>query len=151
MALATQSDVTLQRLVAQLTDAEYEDLLAFRTHLRRFNHWSEEQARRMGLTHMQHQLLLAVRGHRDPAGPTIGDVAEYLLLRHHSAVELANRVEAGGWARRIRDGRDGRVVRLQLTDRGARILETLSDLHRAEIARLAPLLEHLVIEVPQQV
>lgn len=151
MALATESHVTLQSLVAQLTDAEYRDLLAFRTQLRRFNHWSEEQARHRGLTHMQHQLLLAIRGHGDPQGPTIGDVADYLLLRHHSAVELANRVEAGGWAQRVKDGKDGRVVRLQLTDRGATVLEALTELHLAEIARLAPLLEHLVIEVPQQV
>ena len=69
-------------------------LLEFRTGLRRFLHWSEEQARAAGLTAAQHQLLLAVRGH--DGGPTIGEVAEQLLLRHHSAVELVDRAERPG-------------------------------------------------------
>ena len=75
-----------------LTDAEYRELLAFRTNIRRFLQWSEEQATALGITPAQHQLLLAVRGHDGASGPTIGDVAESLLLRHHSAVELAREV-----------------------------------------------------------
>lgn len=134
--------------MAALVDADYANLLAFRTQLRRFNHWSEAQARRAGLTHMQHQLLVAVRGHPDSRGPTIGDVADYLLLRHHSAVELANRVEAGGWVERRRDGEDGRIVRLSLTEKGMAVLESLSELHLSELGRLAPLLDHLVAGLP---
>ena len=79
-----------------LTTKEYQHLLALRTGLRRFLHWSEEQAHAAGLTPSHHQLLLAVRGHDDPRGPTIGDIAGYLLLRHHSAVELAQRAEGLG-------------------------------------------------------
>jgi len=137
--------------VPTLSDGEYTNLLAFRTQMRRFNHWSEQEARKVGLTHMQHQLLIAVRGHSDPRGPTIGEVADYLLLRHHSAVELANRVEGGGWAKRIKDGKDGRVVRLQLTEKGSTVLDSLTGLHIAELARLAPLLDHLVAELPDPV
>ena len=79
-----------------LDHAEYERLLRFRTGLRRFLRWSAEQAARVGLTPAQHQLLLAVRGHPDPRGPTVGEVAGYLLLRHHSAVELIDRAQAAG-------------------------------------------------------
>ena len=63
-------------------EPDYRALLAFRTALRRFNRWSEAQAEAAGLTAAQHQLLLAVKGHDDSRGPTIGDVAEHLLLRH---------------------------------------------------------------------
>jgi DNA-binding MarR family transcriptional regulator len=127
----------------RLSQQEYENLLAFRTALRRFNRWSETQAQAVGLTHAQHQLLLAVKGHSDPRGPTIGDVADYLLLRHHSAVELVNRVEAAGYVRRTRDAVDGRVVRLELTRIGEETIARLTELHINELARLAPILDHL--------
>jgi DNA-binding MarR family transcriptional regulator len=127
-----------------LSDNDFSSLLAFRTELRRFNHWSESQARVVGLTHMQHQLLLAVRGHSDDRGPTITEAAEYLYLRHHSAVELVNRAEAGGWVTRNRDPNDARVVRLTLTPKGDQAIDQLAETHLQELRRLAPLLEHLV-------
>jgi hypothetical protein len=77
---------------------DYASLLAFRTGLRRFLHWSEEQAREAGLTPAQHQLLLAVKGRQGDQPPTVGDLADYLLLRHHSTVELIDRAEAAGLA-----------------------------------------------------
>ena len=80
-----------------LTDDDFAELLRFRDALRRFLRWSEDQARAAGLTPAQHQLLLAVRGH--DGDPTIGDVAEHLLLRHHSAVELVDRAERAGLLR----------------------------------------------------
>ena len=122
----------------QLTDVEYEDLLALRTGLRRFLRWSDQQAEATGLTPAQHQLLLAVRGHHDHRGPTVGEVADYLLLRHHSAVGLVDRAEAAGLVKRVRDGEDHRVVRLQLTAKAAKRLEGLRALHREERERLAP-------------
>ncbi|MDQ1697797.1 MAG: hypothetical protein QOJ03_3150 [Frankiaceae bacterium] len=128
----------------RLQDADFQALLAFRTALRKFNHWSEEQAKAVGLTHAQHQLLLAVKGHLGPKAPTIGDVADYLLLRHHSAVELVNRVQAGGYLERQRDLIDGRVVRLLLTQRGEDCIDQLTQLHIAELSQLAPLLAHVV-------
>lgn len=128
----------------ELTGDEYGRLLAFRSELRRFNHWSETQAKTVGLTHMQHQLLLAIKGHKDDRGPTITEVAEYLYLRHHSAVELVNRAEAGGWVVREKDADDARVVRLRLTARGSDALARLTRLHLTELRRLAPVLEHVI-------
>jgi DNA-binding MarR family transcriptional regulator len=118
-------------------DADYRRLLALRIGLRHFLRWSEEQAASSSLTPSQHQLLLAIRGHSGGAAPTIGDIADALLLRHHSAVELVNRSEAAGLVRRARDRDDRRVVRLSLTTRGARVLEALSERHLDELARLA--------------
>lgn len=121
-----------------LEDADYRRLLQFRTGLRRFLHWSEEQAERAGLTPAQHQLLLAIRGHDRDQGPTIGDVAGYLLLRHHSAVGLVDRAVRAGLIERHEDPEDRRVVRLRLTAQGARTLRQLAALHLEEIKRLAP-------------
>jgi uncharacterized protein YeaO (DUF488 family)/DNA-binding MarR family transcriptional regulator len=120
-----------------LSDDDYAQLLALRTGLRRFLRWSERQARSAGLTPAQHQLLLAVRGHGDPRGPTVGEIADYLLLRHHSTVELIDRADAAGLVVRSRDPDDQRVVRLHLTDVGAERLETLSALNLEELERLA--------------
>ena len=126
-----------------LSDAEYAQLLSFRTSLREFLHWSEAQAREAGLTPAEHQLLLAIRGHPGPDPPTVGDVARSLLLRHHSAVQLIDRAEQRDLVRRQPDARDGRVVRLRLTPVGRRRLRRLSALHLEEIARLAPALRFL--------
>ena len=129
-------------------DPDYAALLAFRTALRRFQRWSEAEAEAAGLTPAQHQLLLAVKGHDDPRGPTIGEAADYLLLRHHSAVELVNRAQAAGLVARMKDDRDGRVVRLRLTTDGERRIATLTQLHIDELRQLEPLLRHLVDDGP---
>ncbi|MGI8882577.1 MAG: MarR family winged helix-turn-helix transcriptional regulator [Jatrophihabitans sp.] len=121
-----------------LSDPVYAKLLALRTGLRRFERWSEQQAREAGLTPAQHQLLLAIRGHSDARGPTIGEVADHLLLRHHSAVGLIDRAAAAGLVARTRNADDHRVVRLRLTKTGTARLEALSALHLEELARLAP-------------
>lgn len=120
-----------------LPDATYARLLALRTGLRHFEAWSAQQARAAGLTPAHHQLLLAIRGHGDPDGPTIGEVADYLLLRHHSAVGLVDRAEVAGLVRRTRSQDDHRLVRLHLTEEGAARLEALSALHLEELHRLA--------------
>jgi DNA-binding MarR family transcriptional regulator len=120
-----------------LPDEVYAQLLALRTGLRRFERWSEQQAASAGLTPAQHQLLLAIRGHGDRRGPTIGEVADYLLLRHHSTVGLVDRADAAGLVKRTRSEEDHRVVRLQLTRTGAAALEKLSALHLEELQRLA--------------
>lgn len=123
---------------------DYSALLEFRTALRRFNHWSEQQARAVGLTHAQHQLLLAIKGHRGAEAPTVGDVADYLLLRHHSAVELVNRAQAAGLVQRQRDSSDARMVRLRLTPSGEDCINKLTSLHVAELSQLGPLLQHVI-------
>ncbi|HSO95847.1 MAG TPA: MarR family winged helix-turn-helix transcriptional regulator [Acidimicrobiia bacterium] len=124
-------------MARELSTAEYEELLRFRTGLRRFLRWSESEAAAAGLTPAQHQLLLAVRGHVGQTGPTIGDVADSLLLRHHSVVGLVDRAEAAGLVRRRVDPDDARVVRLALTPTGSRRLARLTDAHLDELAVLA--------------
>lgn len=124
----------------QISDADYQRLLAFRTQLRRFDQWSARQAAQFGLTHAQHQLLLAIRGHDDARGPTVGQAAEYLLVRHHTAVELANRAAELGLITRKRDRVDGRVVRLALTAKGRRSIHALSAAHLDELRQLASIL-----------
>ena len=124
----------LSRNPAPLDDREFAELLRFRDALRRFLRWSEAEARAAGLSPAQHQLLLAVRGH--DGDPTIGEVAEHLLLRHHSAVELVDRAERAGLLRRRPDPDDRRVVHLELTPEGAERLAALSSAHLAELRRL---------------
>lgn len=120
--------------MSALTDRDFERLLRFRDELRRFLHWSEAAAKDLGLTPAQHQLLLAVRGH--PGGdPSIGDIADHLMLRHHSAVELVDRAEAADLVRRVADADDHRIVRLTLTARGNRLLTRLSAAHIEELSR----------------
>ena len=121
----------------QPSEADYRRLLVFRTTLRQFLQWSEQQARAQNLTPAQHQLLLAIKGHPGQSGPSIGDAAGYLLLQHHSAVGLVDRAEAAGLVKRARDRDNRSTVRLSLTDEGARRLEALSELHLEEVPRLA--------------
>jgi DNA-binding MarR family transcriptional regulator len=120
----------------RLDQRDYERLLAFRTGLRRFLSWSGQQAEAAGITPAQHQLLLAVRGHPDPRGPTVGDVAGYLLVRHHSAVELIDRAVAAGLVTRQTDNEDARTVRVALTPLGLERLELLTASHLEELNRL---------------
>ena len=123
-----------------ISDDAYRQLLQLRFRLRQFVRWSEDRAHAAGLHPMQHQLLLAIRGHDDPRGPTIGDVAYYMVQRHHSAVELVNRAERAGLLERRRDDDDRRSVRLSLTEAGRHALDALSALHLEELRRLAPAL-----------
>jgi DNA-binding MarR family transcriptional regulator len=118
-----------------LDDGEYRALTAFRAALRQFLHFSEEAARVAGLPPAQHQLLLAVRGHAGPDAPTIGEVAEMLQLRIHSAGELVGRTVEHGLLEREVDPDDRRRVRLRLTAAGQAVLDELSVLHRAELRR----------------
>jgi DNA-binding MarR family transcriptional regulator len=127
-------------------DAELARLLAFRDGLRRFTHWSEEQAKQAGLTGAQHQLLLAIRGHA--GSPSVSDVAAHLLLRHHSAVELVDRAERAGLVRRLADSVDQRVVRLELTPEGASRLASLAAAHLEELSRLRPTFDQLWDHLP---
>jgi DNA-binding MarR family transcriptional regulator len=126
-----------------LNQRDYERLLAFRTGLRRFLSWSGQQAEAAGITPAQHQLLLAVRGHPDPRGPTIGEVAGYLLVRHHSAVELIDRAVAAGLVLRRADTEDARAVRVVLAPRGRERLERLTASHLEELDRLTSELHNL--------
>jgi DNA-binding MarR family transcriptional regulator len=133
----------------RLEQEDYTHLLELRTGLRRFLRWSEAQAKAAGLTPAKHQLLLAVRGHPDPAGPTVGEIADYLVLRHHSAVGLIDRAVAEGLVRRNPDPRSKSVVRITLTPAGMDKLELLSEAHLEELAHLAPTMQALWRAVEQ--
>src|SRR5689334_19838646 len=126
-----------------LEQADFEHLLELRTGLRRFLHWSEDQAKAAGLTATKHQLLLAIRGHHDPAGPTIGQLADHLVLRHHSAVGLVDRAVKDGLVRRTPDPASKSVVRVTLTPSGAAKLDALAQVHLEEIAHLGPTMRTL--------
>jgi DNA-binding MarR family transcriptional regulator len=128
----------------QLTHRDFERLLEFRVTLRRFQRWSEDQAQAAGLTQVQHQLLVAIKGHPGDVPPTVGELAGYLLLRPHSAVELVDRAEAAGLVERTPDNDDGRVVRVRLTGAGDRVLQQLTPAHLDRLHELAVVLDELV-------
>ncbi|SRR5579883_108412 len=123
-----------------LTNDDYLALGEFRYRIRRFLHFSEFAARQEGLEPQQHQLLLAVRCLQVDNGPTIGALADHLLIRHHSAVGLIDRMEERGLIERVRGGGDRRQVKVKLTARGAEKLRRLSEVHRAEIRDSGPAL-----------
>ena len=125
---------------AALSDSEYTALSDFRYQLRRFLAFSEARARGVGLEPRHHQFLLALRALPPVTAPTVGAVADRLLLRHHTVVELVDRLEQRGLIRRTRLPEDRRQVRLEITARGKDILRKLSLAHRDELARFGPAL-----------
>ena len=131
-----------------IRDEDFARLLAFRDGLRRFQRWSEDQAKAVGLTGAQHQLLLAIRG--EGSTPTIGDIAGHLLLRHHSVVELVDRAAAAGLVERVADADDHRVVRVRLTRAGAARIEALAEAHLEELSRLRPRFDLLWTHLPER-
>jgi len=118
----------------------YRALAEFRHQIRLFLHFSDEAARASGLEPQQHQLLLAIKGL--PAGkqPTIGEIAHRLQIRHHSAVELVDRLEERGAIEREANPEDRREVRLRLTPAGGRLLRKLSIAHHDELGQAGPAL-----------
>jgi len=123
-----------------LTLADYESLAELRYQIRRFLHFSEQASRMAGLEPPKHQLMLALKGLPTGIRPRIGELAERLQIRHHSAVELVNRLSAGGYVRRHRGGEDGREVLLCLTPKGEKVLQELSLHHRTELRLRGPAL-----------
>ena len=130
--------------MTRVTRQDFQRLLEFRVALREFQRWSEDQAEAAGLTHVQHQLLVAIKGHPGNQPPTVGDLAGYLLLRPHSTVELIDRAEAAGLVERVPDDNDGRVVRVRLTTDGDRIVHRLARAHLDRLHQLAAVLDELV-------
>jgi DNA-binding MarR family transcriptional regulator len=121
---------------------DYQSLADFRYHIRRFLHFSEEAARLSGIEPQQHQLLLAAKGFQGNAaeGPTIGYLADRLQVRHHTAVELVDRMVAHGLVARGHNQRDRRQVIVSLTSYGDRILRKLSADHVHELRESGPAL-----------
>jgi DNA-binding MarR family transcriptional regulator len=127
-----------------LSKAEYELLATFRYRLRQFLRFSEEAARAVGLEPQQHQALLAVKGFPERDWVTVGELAEMLQIRHHSAVGLVNRLAARGYLVRMSAEDDRRQVHVTLTTQGAALLEQLTTSHKEELRRLGPQL-HLLL------
>ena len=130
--------------ICELADADYRALADFRFQIRRFLHFSEEAARSEGLEPQQHQFLLTVRAltgsHGGSLGPTVGEIAGHLLVRHHSAVGLADRLVERGLGERVRGDAERRQVRIRLTTQGESALTRLSSAHRAVLLSTGPLL-----------
>ena len=124
-----------------LTQADYAALAEFRFLIRQFLEFSENEARRVGLAPRQHQALLAIKGFGGGEAMGVGDLAARLTIRHHSAVELANRLCEAGLVVRSHDSRDQRRVLLSLTPLAETLLAELSAAHLDELARLRPLLQ----------
>ena len=129
---------------SRITDTEYEALAGFRYALRRFLRFSEDAARAAGLEPQQHQALLAIRGFGGGGPMSVGDLAERLQVRHHSAVGLLDRLVSLGLVRREPSPDDRRRVLLRLTPAGRRTLGRVSGAHRAELRRVGPRLESLL-------
>jgi len=120
-----------------MRDTDYEALAQFRYQVRSFLAFSEAAAHRQGLTPQQHQALLGIKGFVRPGPSTVGDVARFLLVRHHSAVELINRMTRLGLIKRVPDPKDARRVHLKLTRKGEQKLQALSRINLEELRRAA--------------
>jgi DNA-binding MarR family transcriptional regulator len=124
--------------VADLEASEYRKLEEFRFQIRRFLSFSEAAARDSGIEPQQHQALLALKGMPQGCVPTIGHLADRLLLKHHSAVGLVDRLGTLGLLTRQPSPDDARQVLLRLSVKGERILHRLSLTHHKELEETGP-------------
>jgi DNA-binding MarR family transcriptional regulator len=127
-----------------ISKADYEALAGFRYALRHFLHFSESAACVAGLTPQQHQALLAIKGYPVRDDVSVRELADHLLLRHHSVVELVNRLARLGLVHRKADPNDGRRVLVGLTAKAEQVLARLSTAHLDETQRLEPSLAALL-------
>lgn len=126
------------------TQRDYELLGEFRYLIRRFLEFSQDAARNIGLTPQHHQALLAIRGFPEGQHVTVGDLAERLRIRHHSAGELAKRLDRAGLVTREQDVEDQRRVLLRLTPHAEALLAELSAAHLDELSRIEPTLRRIL-------
>lgn len=127
-----------------LTKAHYELLAGLRHALRRFQRFSQDAARASGLTPQQHQALLAIKGFPQRDFVSVGELAERMQLRHHSAVGLVNRLVRRRLVRRAPSSADRRRVEVRLTPRGEARIERLSAAHLGELRQLGPEIRRLL-------
>jgi DNA-binding MarR family transcriptional regulator len=120
-----------------IADEDYRVLAHFRWDLRRFLRFSEEAALAAGLSSQQHQALLALRA-APGATMLVGELADALFLRPHSATELVDRLERLGAVSRHAGEKDRRQVAVRITAEGARLMESLATVHREELRRIGP-------------
>jgi len=113
-------------MASEITAAEYQALAELRYRIRKFVGEGDAIAREAGLEPQQYLLLLAVRGLPEGMEPTIRMLADRLALKHHSAVELIDRMESHGYVRRSRSRDDRRSVLVSLLPRGEKLLEQVA-------------------------
>lgn len=130
-----------------VTAEDYQRLAAFRLALRRFLEFSSTAASGAGLTPQQHQALLSIKGKPGDVPMSIGELAEHSCVRHHSAVELVDRLVKMDLVVRVTDAADARKVRLRLTTKAESILVGLSAAHLDELHRIGPNLAALLNEL----
>jgi DNA-binding MarR family transcriptional regulator len=135
--------------IRHVSDREYEMLASFRHALRRFLSFSEEAARQVGLTPQQHQALLAIKGFHGRGELTVGELADALQIKHHSAVGLVDRLVEQGCVARIAAPADRRQVLVTLTTRGLDVLSDLTSAHRHELKRVGPELRALLTRLTE--
>ena len=123
---------------------DYETLARFRYELRRFLAFSEIEANRSGLSAQQYQALMAIRGFSIREPVSISDLARYMLIRHHTAVELVDRMVRLKIISRNTDPSDGRRVLLELTREGERRLRRLYQIHVHELRTMGPTLTKML-------
>lgn len=128
----------------KLSKAEYENLASFRFALRQFLRFSEQAAEAVGLKPQQHQALLAVKGFPARDHVSVGELAERLQVKHHSAVGLVDRLVSKKLVTRDPSPDDRRQVWVRLTPRGEETLEKLSAAHREQLGRIGPELAELL-------
>jgi len=122
----------------KLTLSDYQALAEFRYQIRRFLHFSEQVVKKAGLERGQYQLMLAIKGMPPGVRPRIRELANRMQIRHHSAVELINRLEGGGFVNRTRAEEDRREVLLALTAKGEKVLSELALHHHNELRDAGP-------------
>ncbi|MET3994671.1 DNA-binding MarR family transcriptional regulator [Bradyrhizobium sp. JR7.2] len=127
-----------------MREADYAALAQFRYQLRTFLAFSEAAAQSAGLTPQQHQALLAIKGLAAPDGASVGDIARFLLIRHHTAVELVDRMAKLKLIGREADPQDARRVLVRLTAKGEQKLRSLSRIHLDELGAAAPALARIL-------
>jgi DNA-binding MarR family transcriptional regulator len=119
-----------------VTKRQYESLATFRYELRRYLRYSEQVTRRNGMTPLQYQLLLQVKGFPGRDEATVSELAERLQAKHHGVVALVTRCERLGLVKRRVSDEDRRQVLVRLTAAGERQIEKLAELHRRELLEL---------------
>ncbi len=132
------------RTMPRPSQAEYEALSEFRYLIRCFLEFSQDAARKAGLAPAQHQALLAIRGFPAGHAVSVGELAERLRIRHHSAVELVDRLFTAGLVTRASDEQDHRRVLVRLTALAEDHLAALSSAHLDELSRLEPSLKKIL-------
>lgn len=131
----------------RLTTPDYSQLAAFRRALRGFLRFSEEAAAGVGLTSQHYQAMLALRACPEDRRVAISDLAQQLLIKHNSAVELVDRLVREGLVLREPSSADRRKVELRLTSRGREVLAKLAATHRSELQRIGPGLKRFFVEM----